>query len=87
MAILQAWLRARDDLCPQCGQPLDGHEAEDPATIHTGYRTCPRTAALDRAQAARFKTAEDERARKDGLNPERARTWLAWSDAEGPPRY
>ena len=84
---MTAWMGLQPHLCTHCGRPLEMHEDADPATFHTGYRTCPAMLALDAAQVARFKSPEDERARKDGLNPERARYWLTWTDAEGPPRY
>lgn len=85
--LLLAWMALRDDLCGLCGRPLALHEESDPATFHTGYRTCPAIQALDVAQTARRASREDEQARSDGLDPERARTWLTWTDEEGPPRY
>lgn len=85
-ALLGAWMRLRDDLC-ECGRPLELHEDADPASFRTGYRTCPALAALDQAQAARRNDSDDKRAREDGLDPERSRTWLVWTDAEGQPKH
>lgn len=82
-AIVNAWLSLQRDLCALCGRPLAVHEDDDEGDYDTGYFTCTATLALDKAQARRHE--EDAPERKRGHNPERARQWVTWTQAEGPP--
>lgn len=87
VAIMTEWLALTDDTCEHCGRPLAGHEDMDPADFNTGWRTCPAMVALDEAQAMKADEADEKAARDKGRNPDRARSWLTWTDAEGPPQH
>ena len=95
MAILTAWRELQESLCSKCGRPLALHAEQAPDDFHADWRECPAVIALDHAQAT--KSVVDQQAReaaeKSGnqvaarLQPERSRTWLTWTDAEGEPEY
>ena len=89
-AILTAWHRLIDPeaRCDKCGRPRDVHKDDQEIDYHTAFYTCTATAKLDRAQKALTAKEEKQRGRSKvpGLNPERARTWFTYTDAEGLPR-
>lgn len=92
MALLDAWGRLNESLCI-CGRPRAVHAEQVEDDYLTGYDECPAIKALDRAQAAISIDDEQasEQARKSGdeitarMTPERPRSWVAWTDAEGAP--
>lgn len=91
VALLGAWADLKTQLCPSCGRPKQMHNGQTSDDYRVGYTTCPAVEALNIEQAA--KAAEDEEARKGfdddnpskRINPDRARTWFAWTADEGPP--
>lgn len=88
VAILNAWADLHDHLCRSCGRPVAIHHHDRIEDYHAGYATCTATEALDQLQAKRDRDAPgraDTKAREAGRDPERARTWITWTDAEGPP--
>lgn len=85
-AILAGWWRLNRDLCTLCGRPLALHDDDAPEDYTVAFRTCTATVALSRQQAQQDR--DDERARDNGEpDPDRPRTWLAWTDAEGAPLH
>lgn len=51
------------------------------------FLTCPATLAVDAAQTEHRKGHADEQARKAGLEPERARSWITIREGEQPPTF
>lgn len=89
MALLKGWWQLNSELCGMCGRPLAIHDSDKPSDYHMAARECTAVQALDAFQAdppSELKAA-DEAERKAGRDPERARTWLAYTDREGPPKY
>lgn len=86
-AILRAWDELNESLCSLCGRPLAVHDDDDPDDYRIAARECAATQALDRFQAdpPPALKAADERERKAGRDPERSRTYLTYTDREGPP--
>ena len=83
MAILTAYAAMNDDTCKQCGRPLASHRGETMADYVTGWDTCPAMEALDFDQAEKRELDEPER--KQGRDPDRARTWAVWRRDEPSP--
>lgn len=84
MSILLAWAELDETSCRHCGRPRAIHEHQSAEDYNTGYDGCPAMEAIDASQA-RIAEAEDAQALKAGRNPERWRTWYAWTDDEPPP--
>ena len=87
-AIVTAWLALNDRLCPRCGRPLEVHKTDSVDDYHAATITCTAIDALDMIQAEWRKGSggkADKAARKQGLDPDRARWWITYTDAEGLP--
>lgn len=63
------------------------HETDSEDDYRTGFFTCTATAAVDKAQARHHREVDERNrvAKDEGWTPGRARQWIAWTDAEGPP--
>ena len=59
------------------------HDDDHVDDYQVGFLTCTATEAIDAAQAEQHK--RDLEAHQQGLNPDHARQWTAWTKAEGPP--
>ena len=84
-AIIGAWQHLQTTVCTRCGRPWAVHDTDRPEDYNVGYLTCTATIAIDTAQTR--KHGEDEADIKAGRNPERARVWTSWTEAEGPPTF
>lgn len=84
--IIRSWQALQRRPCLHCGRPLAVHDTDSIEDYHVGYFTCTATAAIDAEQAAQHKRDEaDDVAKAAGLNPDRPRLWVAWTDEEGEP--
>ena len=83
VAIMTAWLGIHDDTCQHCGRPTASHVGETSDDYATGWTVCPSMQALDADQAEQRE--RDEPLRKQGLDPERSRLWVAWRRDEPSP--
>ena len=82
-AIMAAWRRLNAKLCRLCGRPLAVHDTDEPDDYNVGALECTATKRLAEVQAEQAKRDEPERER--GLDPDRHRMWVTWTEAEGPP--
>ena len=88
VAIIRAWDRLHEQLCPDCGRPVALHAHDKPGDYLPASYTCPAAQQLD-AFLARHRAerkAEYEAAHKAGRNPEAGIRWFTHTQAEGLPR-
>lgn len=87
MAIIRAWGRLQETVCPDCGRPLAVHDIDALDDYGTVFWTCTAAQAVDRDQAAwrRQHQSAHETQRKAGRNPEAGMRWTAYTQLEGPP--
>lgn len=87
MAILRAWDRLTEHLCPSCGRPAALHAHDKQADYLPASIDCTAAKSLD-AFVAKYRAerqTEYEAAHKAGRDPEAGRRWTTYTRAEGPP--